>query len=260
MARFCGEIIQKTQEQKMIYVCEYDGTAEAEKLLELGKKLPIALPETIPDGPRGEKLREHILAWMLLEYSVYSAGGQHLKDMDIRRTKYGKPYSASCPGLHFNVSHCETACACITDTAVCGIDIEKKFAYRDNLARKICHSQEWQILCALDEEGRKQALQILWSVKESFVKMDGRGIGYGMNQANMSGTLRQALLTSAGEPIIIEETDEKKLYFLTYCSAGYTLAACSMQPGQRMVRMTEEKLVELFSTCPSARSCRTEGL
>lgn len=210
----------------MIYICEYDGTIERQSLLEAAGRLPVELGldyrEGVRDGRRTEKMtevywkkyRERILAWLLLGHAVKAECGYSLAQLGIVRTEQGKPCSGSHPEIQFNISHCETACACVVGLEKCGIDIERKFLFRESLAKKVCHESEWKHFVE-SEDQRAVQLQILWSLKESYVKRDGRGLGYGMDRVSFA-----ELMPFAAAGICPERA------LLWNCAETYTLAAC----------------------------------
>lgn len=236
----------------MIYICEYDGTIEKNELLEAAVYLPGAAGlDRVADirsgggeakfsssGIRWTKCRERILAWLLLEYAVRKERGYSLDELKIGRMDKGKPYSISHPEICFNLSHCEIASACAVGAEKCGIDIERKFPYRESLAKKICHEKEREFFlgqlsggcqtsfaavgriegndCAPDTgKFRERQLQILWSLKEAYVKKDGRGLSYGMDRI------------SFGELMPFADTGVcPKHSILWNCGESYTLAAC----------------------------------
>ena len=115
--------------------------------------------------------------------------GDRIAALGISRAVHGKPYSTLCPGLQFNLSHCACACACMVGDMVCGIDIERHFSFRESLYRRVCHPKEREVLDVLETEEKEQQFRYLWSLKESFVKLDGRGLGYGMERVELSALL-----------------------------------------------------------------------
>lgn len=244
----------------MIYICEYDGFLEAELLQKLAEELPLKFPEGWKEGVKWEKARQRILAWLLLAYGIEqfvgkyteswigtqkgvfgetikkSNPGQILRELAILRDEHGKPYSSAHPEIKFNLSHCDTACACVVGGADAGVDIERKFAYRASLARKVCHPKEAEILGRLDQEESQRQLRLLWSLKESFVKLDGRGLGYGMDRINLAEFL----------PIKVSGIyNKEETAFLAAEYDAYTLAACSKDDKVLDVKcISEQELLE----------------
>lgn len=201
--------------------------------------------------------REHLTAWLLF-YRVLrvSYGIRTISELALLNTEHGKPYSRTYPGLHFNLSHCRTACACVLDTVPVGIDIERRFPYKENLMRRICTEKERRILEECKElPERERLLQVLWSMKESIVKWNGRGLGYGMARIDCAMWLSwykeqwkneraEELFSASAEKIPIwqppdkerkEEGSDRKdtgpirlssLQMTAYQERKYTVAAC----------------------------------
>ena len=211
-----------------IYVCKYDCSFSFEVLEKYEKDLPLPSYDGPLEGVKWQKRRERLLAWLLFQKVI---GSERMKALNIQRTESGKPYSAADPEFHFNISHCENACACIISDAPCGVDVEKKFAVRENLIRKICHPEEYTILEKLEEKEKERQLRFLWSMKESFVKMDGRGLGYGIETVNLASLLpvkAGELQSNAGTGYIAEEFET------------YTLAGCVQESMQMPVHIIAE--------------------
>lgn len=187
----------------MIYICEYTQFLQPELLWRIASELPLTFPEGWQNGRKWEKARQRILVWLLLAYGVaqeaavleqqYSEVSENFaaifRQLEIRRTPQGKPYSATMPHLFFNLSHCDTACACIIGDVPVGIDVERKFLYKEKLERGFGHKNEQAVLQKLTMYERQQQQQLLWSLKESIVKQDGRGLGYGMRELDLSAFL-----------------------------------------------------------------------
>ena len=198
----------------MIYICEYDDMSAPALLQQYAEYLPIPAYEGPLEGIKWRKHRERILAWLLFQYVT---GREKMKALDIQRTQSGKPYSAADADFYFNISHCENACACIIGDVPCGVDIEKKFEVRENLVRKISHPDEYDVWRTFSPEEQKRQMRFLWSMKESFVKMDGKGLGYGMDSVNLAALL----------PVKSDGTgDLDGVSYTVRESAAYTLAGC----------------------------------
>lgn len=231
----------------MIYLCEYDGYIKDDILQEFAEKLPFSLPNGCKSGIRWSKARQRILAWLLLDYALCAnekqkaVPGEMIQRLAIERNEFGKPFSGRRPDLQFNLSHCEAGGACTVDSKPVGIDVERRFSYRENLERGMCHVNEIEALKKMEQEERHRQQQILWSLKESYVKRDGRGLGYGLKNIDFSQYL----------PI----TEKRKILYLKngcedYRSDGviqfesgtsYTLAFCGWNE-QRCVKVSEQEL------------------
>lgn len=204
-----------------IWISEYGEGDDA--LRRQAAEFPLQLPEGWEEGIRWRKSRQHIQAWLLLSRAVKECFGYSLDELDIRRDAGGKPWSAAHPEIKFNLSHCQEACACIVGSVEVGIDAERKFKCREGLMRRVCHAREYEKLEQMEDEMRQAQFRFLWSMKESFVKMDGRGLGYGMDRVNCASLLPVRL--SPGESCVKECGS---VTFWIQDQERYTLAACEI--------------------------------
>lgn len=90
---------------------------------------------------------------------------------EILRDEMGKPHFKDCP-LHFNVSHSGEYLAIAVSENFVGIDIQEPKKIKDGMYRKVVQPQEAEFI---GEERQKDFLR-LWSLKESFVKAEGKGL------------------------------------------------------------------------------------
>jgi phosphopantetheinyl transferase len=121
----------------------------------------------------------------------------------------------------------------VVGTQECGIDIEQKFPYRASLARRICHPREWKIFQEILSQEQQVQLQILWSLKESFVKRDGRGLGYGMETIDLSDLMP---FPQQGQ------SEEQGLWW--NAADNYTIAVCTPQKIETVICMGEQQLMD----------------
>lgn len=233
----------------MIYYFQYEKDQMAVDCGTAILRMPDSLRRDFGRIKRQENQLEHLLAWILLEQTVKREYGiTSLEQLDICRTEKGKPYSRAYPGIYFNLSHCESACACILSDSKSGIDIERIFPYHHSLAKRVCHEEEWDYLNSLPEDGgeRAESLRILWSVKESLVKYDGSGLGYGVERLNVvelfhrkaekqgvredplcqrsAHMFRQQIQMDGSEPVEVQ----------VLRGECFTLAACSQEHGLKV--------------------------
>jgi 4'-phosphopantetheinyl transferase len=88
--------------------------------------------------------------------------------------EHGKPTLVEYPDIHFNLSHCKQAVACVVSSRPVGIDVESIGRYKVALAHHVLSDSEFA------EVQAAPAPQIpftrLWTQKEAIVKLTGRGI------------------------------------------------------------------------------------
>lgn len=109
-------------------------------------------------------------------------------DAQISYGEFGKPYLLDYPRLYFNISHSGQFVACVVCSQPVGIDVQQITSYRPNLTERVCSNAELAQIkasTAPDEEFTK-----IWTKKEAFLKMCGRGLWCGLNTIDVSSYLR----------------------------------------------------------------------
>lgn len=124
-----------------------------------------------------EKDRKLSLGAGLLLHRVLSAYGKN--SCDIYTDANGKP---QIQGLCFNLSHSgERILLAVSDSAV-GCDIEKREKASFKVAEHFFCQEENNYLSGIaGEEEKNQAFFRLWTVKESYMKMTGKGLGMSLD-------------------------------------------------------------------------------
>lgn len=92
-------------------------------------------------------------------------------------TDKGKPRLKENSDFHFSLSHSGEAVACILARKAVGIDIEHIRPYKDGVAKRFFHPEEYASLTAVNAQEQAQLFTRYWTCKESFVKLIGDGIG-----------------------------------------------------------------------------------
>lgn len=259
----------------MIYVCEYDNAPPWTVIEREAKRFGLSgdrdesdeyaenhlteprqepqEPEAVRLTQRRARLRERVMARRLLEYALRREYGLHsLDELAWQTGRDGKPYSAAHPEIYFNISHCGTACACVTADHEVGIDVERRFAFRPALARRVCTEQERLFMERLPEAEQERLLQVLWSMKESYVKRDGRGLAYGLGRIVLAAELEElrglwsvrenCAKQGAQEPAytavpVAEDLRQGRAGdFVVRVTPQYTLAVCGVQGDAAAIR------------------------
>lgn len=105
---------------------------------------------------------QHEAAYKLL-YAAAEFCGYDVSLMKVEKTENGKPYFEGCDGIFFSISHSGEYAACVIGDIPCGIDIEKEREVPFRVSKRY-----------LNGASGKDALR-LWTMRESFGKIDGQG-------------------------------------------------------------------------------------
>ncbi len=121
-----------------------------------------------------------------------------LQDEPLVYGSHGKPVLAGDTGVHFNLSHADGIAACIVSDRECGIDCECVREYRPKVARRVFTSAEKAMLEATPDSARDLLFFRIWTLKEAFVKAEGRGLSYPMSSVGFSFEGGSIVCTEAG--------------------------------------------------------------
>lgn len=95
-------------------------------------------------------------------------------DTPWQYNEYGKPFLTKHKDIHFNISHCKGAVACIVGNQPVGIDIESIRPLKEDLLRYCCNKGE--INRIYSSPNPEQEFARLWTCKEAIFKLLGTGI------------------------------------------------------------------------------------
>lgn len=96
----------------------------------------------------------------------------------------GKPYILNFPGIEFNISHSGSRVLCVSsgDGLTLGCDIEKIRSGKIKVAERFFTKHENEVLSNLKtDEEKDEMFSRLWTLKESFIKCTGEGLGRAMD-------------------------------------------------------------------------------
>lgn len=118
--------------------------------------------------------KENVLAYRLLCKALGDEYGM-MEQPVFEYNEHGKPFIASHPEIHFNLSHCKRAVACIVSSkGRVGIDVECTDRYREGVARYVLSDEEFERV--VKSADRDVEFAKYWTQKEALVKMLGTGI------------------------------------------------------------------------------------
>ena len=116
--------------------------------------------------------RQSIAAWLLLREACLRLG---LPDVPpVAFGEHGKPFFPDHPSLHFNLSHCREAAACVVADAPVGIDVEAVMPPDREVMERVLSGDESRGVRASPDPAVE--FTRLWTVKESFLKLTGEGL------------------------------------------------------------------------------------
>ena len=157
---------------------------------------------------------------------------------EVREGAYGKPYFPDAPQAQFSLSHSGGYAALATSSLPVGVDIQEIRPERVMAAVRFLTEPEQAQLTALPQEEEVQAFFRLWTLKESYGKMTGRGLlGANAFSVDLSGP---AVLPPDGRQFCLRAPEG-------YCLSVSTRDGECEEPV--LLRWTE--LREELSDCPA---------
>lgn len=153
--------------------------------------------------------KESLCAYLLLRHALrreYS-----ITEAPLLAHTEGKPILAEHPHIHFNLSHCRRAVACVVSDGPVGVDVQDWARDSSRLAERICTPEEQHFISAAEHP--EIAFAQIWTAKESYGKYTGRGIGKDVFSVNFvqNGAL------CAPDGLILQ----------TYLFPNFALSCCS---------------------------------
>lgn len=97
--------------------------------------------------------------------------------LEFATQKGGKPYIKNAD-IHFSITHSLTVAMCAVADSVIGIDAEEITDFNPDICKRFfSRAEREQIFASGDDDKIKNTFFRIWTMKESYVKMTGRGLG-----------------------------------------------------------------------------------
>ena len=110
--------------------------------------------------------------------------------IEFSHNQYGKPLLLNSSNLHFNISHSGNLVVCALDNKPVGIDVEIHKSVNLKIARRFfCQDENEFILADMDRSIER--FYKIWTMKESYVKWEGRGMSTPFDSFSVLDIMRQ---------------------------------------------------------------------
>ncbi len=121
--------------------------------------------------------------WLLhrLLFEKWGFTSEELLNLSLEYEEGGKPYLAGRKDISFNISHSGDYACCAIGEAPVGIDLQKKVPVRERLWERFFTAADNQKLQECSEKEREALFFRMWSIKESYMKLTGKGIRQGLD-------------------------------------------------------------------------------
>lgn len=118
-------------------------------------------------------------AGLLLDEVLKKSFG--LSNIEIQTNEYGKPFLKNHPEIHFNLSHSGGVVVLTVSDTECGVDIESTAKPHEamGVANRFFSRNEYAAMVLSADPN--EAFCRLWTLRESYVKMRGKGFAIGLS-------------------------------------------------------------------------------
>lgn len=159
----------------------------------ISEQIYLSLLDKISEKKRAKigrfKFREDALrsltGELLLKYALRKFYDIYYEKEIFLENEYGKPYMKS-GGIHFNISHSGSWTAIACDTLPIGIDIEEIVNTPYEILPRNFTSIEIEQIERVDESVKANRFFELWTLKESYIKMMGKGLSMPLDSFSIS--------------------------------------------------------------------------
>lgn len=136
------------------------------------------------------------LGRFLLVSGVHQYFGLSLREEELGRGRYGKPFIKDRPDIQFNISHSGSWAVCALGSVPVGIDVQehRPLHNQERLEEKILNEREIRICRSLPEKERREFLYRCWAELEAWAKGTGRGLAGGFQRPEKFGSYREIFL------------------------------------------------------------------
>lgn len=122
-----------------------------------------------------------LLGAILVRYAICKRVGTRNRELVFGTNDYGKPILLGLDGIDFNISHSENWVVCAVADHNVGLDAEKLKPINYKVAERFFSSDEYRSLLSQPVELRLKYFYMIWTLKESFIKAEGRGFSIPLN-------------------------------------------------------------------------------
>ncbi len=118
--------------------------------------------------------RQFLAAEWLLQKGLKTAFGVEYGQVRFEYGAQGKPFLASHPAIHFNLSHTDSCAVCALSEAPVGVDVQTVRTFDLRVLGRFCNTSELEWVQA-DPDFPERATR-LWTLKEAYAKWTGEGL------------------------------------------------------------------------------------
>ena len=126
---------------------------------------------------------------IIVRHMICAHTGLRNETLLFLTNQYEKPYLANVSDVHFNISHSGNIVVCALSDETVGIDIEMIKPAMLQIAKRFFSAGEYEFIEA--KADKSLAFYKIWTMKESYVKWEGKGLSTPLKSFNVLELERQ---------------------------------------------------------------------
>ncbi|MDR0126231.1 MULTISPECIES: 4'-phosphopantetheinyl transferase family protein [Bacillus] len=210
-----------------IFAIQLQHLQDIEARKQIDRLKPFVSPEKRAAAERFRFLidaRRTLLGEVLIRQIIHDMYAIPIDQIVFETEENGKPVVRQIPSFHFNLSHSGDWVVCAVDDAPVGIDIEEMKPIDLTIAKRFFSNDEYQDLLSQPVERQEAYFFHLWSMKEAFIKLTGKGLSYGLSSFT-------ARLSKGGQATLTLPDHEAPCFVHIYSlDPAYQMAVCTRKP------------------------------
>ncbi|NDI34039.1 4'-phosphopantetheinyl transferase superfamily protein [Chengkuizengella sediminis] len=191
-----------------IMAVKIDSEIEHGLYIDLLKNLPKEKQVRLNKYRNKMDAQRSLLGEILIRTEIMNLTNVKNHEIVFQKNTYGKPILLNKPQFHYNVSHSGDWVVCATDGSIIGIDVEKMAPIDYTIANRFFSKQEVVDLSKKEEPEKLKYFFDLWTLKESYIKTDGRGLSIPLDSFSIRKTNNVIM--------IMTENPLKEVFFKQY--------------------------------------------
>lgn len=144
------------------------------------------------------------------------------KSISFYKNDYGKPVLINNSKFHFNISHSGEWVVCVVNDSPVGIDIEKIQLIDYSVTDFILSEKEYKNFTQISDENKLSYFYYLWTLKESYIKAEGKGLSIPLNEFTIECDLQMI-------PILLGDKLNKTIFKNYNIDPNYVLSVCASE-------------------------------
>lgn len=170
---------------------------------------------------RGDALR-CLFADLLIRYILIQQHGLKQEEIAFSYSSYGKPSIIGYSNIYFNVAHSGEWVVCAVAEKAVGIDVEAVRSIDLEIADTYFSKEEKQQLFSLSSQEQLPFFYKLWTLKESYIKMKGKGLSIPLDAFTIfidgQGNIKIDEGEVSSSPIYLKQHSIDEQYKMAACS------------------------------------------